>query len=86
MLLRLENLEARYAEHDGILSEIAGKRAEVHDAFSARRQTLQDARARRAEALADSARRVLEMVSRRVTALDSSDEIQTYFASGRGRR
>lgn len=81
LLLRLENLEARYAEHDGFLTEIAGKRAEVHDAFSARRQTLQDARARRAEALADSARRVLETVSRRVTTLDSADEIHTYFAS-----
>ncbi|MFI8340946.1 DNA repair ATPase [Streptomyces sp. NPDC085639] len=81
LLLRLENLEARYAEHDGFLAEIAGKRAEVHDAFSARRQTLQDARARRAEALADSAHRVLETVSRRVTALDSADEIHTYFAS-----
>ncbi|WP_371640268.1 DNA repair ATPase [Streptomyces virginiae] len=81
LLLRLENLEARYAEHDGFLTEIAGKRAEVHDAFSARRQTLQDARARRAEALADSARRVLETVSRRVTTLDSADEIHTFFAS-----
>ncbi|WP_371589884.1 DNA repair ATPase [Streptomyces virginiae] len=81
LLLRLENLEARYAEHDGFLTEIAEKRAEVHDAFSTRRQTLQDARARRAEKLADSARRVLETIARRAAALDSADGIHTYFAS-----
>ncbi|WP_412078764.1 DNA repair ATPase [Streptomyces xanthophaeus] len=81
LLLRLENLDARYAEHDGFLAEIDEKRAEVHDAFSTRRQTLQDARARRAEKLADSARRVLETIARRAAALDSADGIHTYFAS-----
>ncbi|MEU9378485.1 DNA repair ATPase [Streptomyces sp. NPDC048255] len=81
LLLRLENLESRFAEHDGFLAQIAEKRTEVHDAFSARRQTLQDARARRAEALADSARRVLETVTRRASALEGLDEVNTYFAS-----
>ncbi|MGW0393419.1 DNA repair ATPase [Streptomyces sp. NPDC003042] len=81
LLLQLENLESRFAEHDGFLAQIAEKRTEVHDAFSARRQTLQDARARRAEALADSARRVLETIARRASALESLDEVNTYFAS-----
>ncbi|MCP3757224.1 DNA repair ATPase [Streptomyces sp. TBY4] len=81
LLLQLENLESRFAEHDRFLAEIAEKRTEVHDAFSAREQTLQDARARRAEGLADSARRVLETVARRASVLESLDDISTYFAS-----
>lgn len=81
LLLQLDNLESRFAEHDGFLARIAEKRTEVHDAFSARTQTLRDARARRAEALADSARRVLETVTRRASALDDPDAVNTYFAS-----
>ncbi|MFD6971565.1 DNA repair ATPase [Streptomyces sp. NPDC059949] len=81
LLVQLENLESRFAEHDGFLTEITKKRTEIHDAFSAREQTLRDARARRGEALADSARRVLEAVTRRAAGLQSLDEINTYFAS-----
>ncbi|WP_046779708.1 DNA repair ATPase [Streptomyces yangpuensis] len=81
LLLQLENMESRFAEHDGFLAEITGKRTEVHDAFSSRQQTLRDARARRAEALADSARRVLETVTRRASGLESLDAVNTYFAS-----
>ncbi|MGW4161434.1 DNA repair ATPase [Streptomyces sp. NPDC004788] len=81
LLLRLENLESRFAEHDGFLGRIADRRTEVYDAFAARRQTLQDERARRAHRLADSAARVLESVARRAATLDSVDAVHTYFAS-----
>ncbi|MER7826273.1 DNA repair ATPase [Streptomyces sp. NPDC096097] len=81
LLLQLENLESRFAEHDGFLAEITEKRTEIHDAFSSRQQTLRDARARRAEALADSARRILDTVARRASGLESLDAIYTYFAS-----
>nr|WSW42447.1 DNA repair ATPase [Streptomyces sp. NBC_01001]WSW63111.1 DNA repair ATPase [Streptomyces sp. NBC_00998] len=81
LLLQLENLESRFAEHDGFLAEITEKRTEIHDAFSSRQQTLRDTRARRAEALSESARRVLETVTRRASGLESLDEINTYFVS-----
>ncbi|MFD4758491.1 DNA repair ATPase [Streptomyces sp. NPDC058439] len=81
LLLQLENLESRFAEFDDFLAELAGRRTEVYEAFSARKQTLQDARARRAERLADSAARVLETVSRRLAALPDLDAVHTYFAS-----
>ncbi|MFJ7779287.1 DNA repair ATPase [Streptomyces yangpuensis] len=81
LLLRLENLEARFAEQEDFLTKVAEKRAEVHDAFSSRRQGLQDARARRAEALSNSAHRVLESVARRASALADEDEVNTFFAS-----
>ncbi|MFI5867955.1 DNA repair ATPase [Streptomyces sp. NPDC051546] len=81
LLLRLETLESRFAESDAFLAELAAKRAEVYEAFSSRKQTLQDARARRAERLAESAVRVLETVTRRAGALDDADAISTFFAS-----
>ncbi|MGW9247097.1 DNA repair ATPase [Streptomyces badius] len=81
LLLQLENLESRFAEFDDFLSELAERRTEVYEAFSARKQTLQDERARRAERLAGSADRVLETIARRVAALGDLDAVHTYFAS-----
>ncbi|MFE6222542.1 DNA repair ATPase [Streptomyces sp. NPDC057854] len=81
LLLQLENLEARFADHDGFLRDLADKRTEVHDAFTARRQTLADARARRAERLAESAARTLDAVARRAARLDGADDVHAYFAS-----
>ncbi|ORT57820.1 DNA repair ATPase [Streptomyces sp. CB03238] len=81
LLLQLDNLESRFADHDGFLTEIADKRTEIHDAFSGRKQTLQDARARRAERLAESATRVLETIARRAAGLENLDAVNTYFAS-----
>ncbi|MFF1912473.1 DNA repair ATPase [Streptomyces sp. NPDC058239] len=81
LLLQLENLESRFAEFDDFLAELAGRRTEVYEAFSARKQTLQDARARRTERLAGSAARVLDTVSRRLAALPDLDAVHTYFAS-----
>ncbi|WP_326670977.1 DNA repair ATPase [Streptomyces sp. NBC_01257] len=81
LLLQLENLEARFAEFDDFLAELGERRTEVYEAFSARRQTLQDAVARRTERLAGSAARVLDTVARRSAALPDADAVHTYFAS-----
>ncbi|MER7895723.1 DNA repair ATPase [Streptomyces sp. NPDC096046] len=81
MLVRVENLESRFAEFDDFLGELADKRDEVHETFSARKQTLADARARRAERLADSARRVLRTIARRTGTLADADAIAVYFTS-----
>ncbi|MEV5312438.1 DNA repair ATPase [Streptomyces sp. NPDC052610] len=81
MLVRVENLESRFAEFDDFLAELADKRDEIHETFSARKQTLADARARRAERLADSAARVLATVARRASALADADTVAAYFTS-----
>ncbi|TRV74676.1 AAA family ATPase [Streptomyces sp. 130] len=81
LLLQLENLEARFAEYDDFLAELGERRSQVYEAFSARRQGLQDELARRTERLADSAARVLETVARRSAALPDADAVHTYFAS-----
>uniref|UniRef100_UPI001E2C6FDB DUF7902 domain-containing protein n=1 Tax=Streptomyces triticisoli TaxID=2182797 RepID=UPI001E2C6FDB len=81
LLVRLENLESRFAEFDDFLGELADKRTEIYDAFSGRKQSLLDARARRAEQLAASAARVLETIARRAATLADADAVSTFFAS-----
>ncbi|POX51200.1 DNA repair ATPase [Streptomyces sp. Ru72] len=81
ILVRLENLEFRFGEFDDFLGELADKRTEVHEAFSARKQNLLDTLARRAEQLAASAARILETVARRAATLADAEAVSTYFAS-----
>ncbi|MFJ8541159.1 DNA repair ATPase [Streptomyces sp. NPDC093586] len=81
LLVQVENLESRFAEFDDFLGELADKRDEIHEALSARKQSLADARARRAERLADSADRVLRTVVRRAATLADADAVTTWFAS-----
>jgi hypothetical protein len=81
LLLQLENLESRFSEFDDFLAELTAKRTDVYEAFSSRKQALVDEQARRADRLVDSAERILTSINRRVAALSSVDEINTYFAS-----
>lgn len=81
LLGRVEDLDARFAEFDDFLGELADKRTEIYEAFAARKQSLADARAHRAEQLAASAARVLETVDRRAATLTDTDAVTTYFAS-----
>ncbi|MFI8243096.1 DNA repair ATPase [Streptomyces sp. NPDC085866] len=81
LLGRVEDLDARFADFDDFLGELADKRTEIYEAFAARKQSLADARAHRAEQLAASAARVLETVDRRAAALPDTDAVTTYFAS-----
>ncbi|MCN9243425.1 DNA repair ATPase [Streptomyces sp. RY43-2] len=81
VLVRVEDLESRFAEFGDFLGTLADKRGEVYEAFTARKQSLADARARRAEQLAASATRVLETIARRCATLADTDAVNTYFAS-----
>ncbi|MEM9554175.1 MAG: DNA repair ATPase [Acidobacteriota bacterium] len=80
MLLQLEELEGRFGEiDDAYLEQLATKREDVYEAFSAKKQTLVDARQRRAGRLMDAAERILDGVRRRAAALADLDALNTYF-------
>nr|WP_236544059.1 DNA repair ATPase [Spiractinospora alimapuensis] len=81
LMLRLENLESRFAEFDDFLADLTAKREDVYEALSARKQALLDERSRRADRLASSSERILSGVRRRAAALETIDDINTYFAS-----
>ncbi|MEU4699033.1 DNA repair ATPase [Nonomuraea dietziae] len=81
LMLQLETLESRFGEFDDFALQLTAKREDVYEAFSARKQTQLDDRARRADRISASADRILTSVTRRVTALASLDEVNTYFAT-----
>ncbi|MFE3450885.1 DNA repair ATPase [Nonomuraea sp. NPDC059194] len=81
LMLQLETMESRFGEFDDFAAELTAKREDVYEAFSARKQTQLDDRARRADRVAASTDRILASVTRRVSALASLDEINTYFAT-----
>ncbi|WP_232663152.1 DNA repair ATPase [Pseudonocardia sp. TRM90224] len=81
LLLQVENLESRFAEFDDFVVQLAERRTDFYEAFSARKQALQDERIRRADRLVDSADRILASVTRRIAGLASVDEVNSYFAA-----
>ncbi|MGK0362189.1 MAG: two-component sensor histidine kinase, partial [Bradymonadia bacterium] len=81
LMIQLEELEARFSELDEFLGDLASKREEVYEAFSARKQTLLDERQRRVGNLIKAADRILEGVARRARGFKDEDELNAYFAS-----
>lgn len=81
MMVQLEDLEGKFSEFDDFLGDLASKREEIYEAFTAKRQTLLDARQRRAGNLVTAAERIIQGVQRRAKAFKGADELNAYFAS-----
>ncbi len=81
-MVQLEELEARFSEFDEFLGDLATKREEIYDAFSAKKQQLLDARQRRARH-ARSRRPTGSSTASGVARRPSTDqdELNAYFAS-----
>ncbi|MFR9752988.1 DNA repair ATPase [Nocardia sp. 004] len=80
LLVRVEDLEARFGAFDDFAARLDTEREDIYEAFAARKQTLLDERTRRAGRLFESAQRMLSSIERRCAALSSLDEVNTYFA------
>ncbi len=81
LLAQLEEIEARFAEQEDFLADIATQRETVYEALSARRQSLVEAQQRRAKALSDAASRVLDGVPRRIASFSDLAQVHSFFAS-----
>jgi hypothetical protein len=81
LLVQLEEFESKFSEHDQFLNDIIAKREEIHETFEAHKQTLLDERQRRIQNLANAASRLLDGIEKRTRAMQTQDEINTYFAS-----
>ncbi|MCA9180396.1 MAG: AAA family ATPase, partial [Planctomycetales bacterium] len=81
MMLQLEELEGRFAEHDELLLRLTEKRETLCAAFEARRQQLVETRSRRCEALAAAATRISQSVQSRAMRQSEDDALRSYFAS-----
>ena len=80
VMVQLEELEGRFAEFDEFVVQLAQRRDDVYAAFESRKVQLVEKRNRRAETLASAANRILNGISTRAGAMESSDEIAAYFA------
>jgi hypothetical protein len=81
LLVRLEDLESRFADDDDQRAALSAHRADIGAAFAARKQALLDERARRIERVSASCERILTAVGHRAAELSSLDEVTTYFAA-----
>jgi len=81
LLAQLEEIEARFAEQEDFLADIATQRETVYEALSARRQSLVSAQQRRAKGLQDAASRILDGIARRVAGFEDIAQVHGYFAS-----
>ncbi|MFC9972072.1 DNA repair ATPase [Spirillospora sp. NPDC127200] len=81
LLLQVESLESRFADYEDYLADLESKRADVYEAFAARKQALLDERERRAQRLTDSADRILSGARRRAAELATLEEVNTFFAA-----
>jgi hypothetical protein len=81
LLIGIEDLESRFSEFDEYLAELATKREDVYEAFSARKQSLLDEIQRRASHTFQAATRILDGIGRRAGAFGDADELNAYFAA-----
>ncbi|MBI1947628.1 MAG: DNA repair ATPase [Deltaproteobacteria bacterium] len=81
LLVTVEELEGRFSEIESAVAELAARREDVFEAFTAKKQQLLDEKQRRAQHLLASAERILDGVKRRALACKSVDELNTLFAA-----
>lgn len=79
-LLKLEELEGRFAELEEFTDTLLEKRQETAAAFEGRRQSLLDARNRRAQSLATSAQRVIDGLKHRAGQAADITAVHGLFA------
>ncbi len=81
LMIQLQELEGRFSEFDEFLGDLASKRDDTYEAFSAKKQTLLDERNRRVGNIIKAADRILEGVVRRARRFKDATELNAYFAS-----
>ncbi|MEY9962003.1 hypothetical protein ABIA33_000024 [Streptacidiphilus sp. MAP12-16] len=81
LLLRLDGLDARFAEAEDLAEQLVARREVIRQAFAVRRQTLLDEGAAHADRLAASAGRALEALRRRLSGLSTPEDVHTLLAT-----
>ena len=81
LMVQIEELEGRFAEFDGFLTELTDRRQEIYATFDGKKVALVETRNRRATSLATVADRILKGIETRVAQLDDINDIHSYFAA-----
>jgi hypothetical protein len=81
LLVAIEELEGRFGELDEtFLERLVTRREDVYEAFSSKKQALQDARQRRADRFWAAAERIFSGIARRTAEISDQDALHAYFA------
>jgi len=81
VMINLEELEGQFADYDEYVEQLIEKREEANNAFSGRKQTLDEEQKRKTTSLLSSAERILKGIINRAETFKAVDEINAYFAS-----
>ncbi|WP_026210438.1 DNA repair ATPase [Flexithrix dorotheae] len=81
LMVKVEELEGKFADFDEFIVELTEKRSEIYNAFEAKKLNLIEARNKKANALMSAAERILKGVKSKVGTLPTLNEINGYFAS-----
>lgn len=81
VMVQLEELEGAFADIEEFTGPLAEKRAEMYEAFEARKINLIEERNRKATALMAAAERILKVIRHRIAGMDSINDINGYMAS-----
>ncbi|BDD03164.1 DNA repair ATPase [Aureibacter tunicatorum] len=81
LLIKLDELEARFAHEDSFLDKLSEKREQLRSAFEMKRNSLQENEASKLLKKFETAERVLGVISGRVDSLSSVEEVDAFFTS-----
>lgn len=81
LMVQLEELEGKFAEFDKFLSKTTEKREEVYNAFESKKVYLTEAKNKKSLALQQSAERIVSGIQKRLSNMDSVQDINSYYAS-----
>ncbi|PIE33133.1 AAA family ATPase [candidate division KSB3 bacterium] len=83
VMIQIEELEGKFSDFDDYLEKLAAKREEVYSTFQNKKVQLEEALNKKTNRLLESANRILNGISNRLSTLKSIEEINGYFASDR---
>jgi hypothetical protein len=81
LLVQVEELEARFADFDEFVVQLAEKRTALSSAFEQRKLELVETRNRKANGLLAAAERILKGIKHRADHAANLDELNSYFAA-----
>ena len=79
--VQLEELESKFADYDEFIAQIMEKREEIYEVFDARKNSLIEKQNQRISTLKTSAQRILKNIEKKTETLQSTEDINGYFAS-----
>ena len=83
VMIQIEELKGKFSDFDEYLDKLSAKREEIYSTFNNKKIQLEELLNKKTNRLLESANRILNGISNRLSTLKSIEEINGYFASDR---